>query len=251
MTTKGTKEWADSNINIQFGCPNGCKYCYAAQMAIRFKRFKDLEDWTLNWKINEKNLKKKFRKRKGRIMFPTSHDLTIDNYDETFTVLTRLCEAGNNILITTKPRLEVIKELCNDMIHYRDQIQFRFTIGSMKPGTLLQWEPYAPSFAERFEALKHAYGLGIKTSVSIEPYLDRNPALLIKEIEPYVSDSIWLGIMNKTTLPKEGRRLYKELNMQDRYQIANIKSFLDTCQKYAKGKLRLKDSIKNLLNMGI
>jgi len=39
--TKGTKEWtkkdghSGSNVNFQFGCKNGCKYCYAAQFAIR------------------------------------------------------------------------------------------------------------------------------------------------------------------------------------------------------------------------
>ncbi len=45
----GTKEWAASNVNIQSGCPNDCRYCYAKSMAIRHKR-KTRE----NWKVLEK-----------------------------------------------------------------------------------------------------------------------------------------------------------------------------------------------------
>lgn len=111
MITKGTKEWADSNLNFQKGCKNGCLYCYAAQMAIRFKRCQNLEEWTNNISFNKKNLEKNYRKRKGRIMFPTAHDLTEENYDKTEQILTKLLEAGNEVLITTKPRFEVIKFL--------------------------------------------------------------------------------------------------------------------------------------------
>ena len=35
----GTKEWAAANVNIQFGCEHGCRYCYARHEAVcRFKR---------------------------------------------------------------------------------------------------------------------------------------------------------------------------------------------------------------------
>ena len=34
----GTKEWADENVNIQNGCPNDCRYCYAKAMAVQYKR---------------------------------------------------------------------------------------------------------------------------------------------------------------------------------------------------------------------
>lgn len=36
--TSGTKEWADTNVNIYSGCKHDCKYCYSKRMAIRFGR---------------------------------------------------------------------------------------------------------------------------------------------------------------------------------------------------------------------
>ena len=74
MVTKGTKEWASSNVNICKGCFNDCVYCYAKRMGIRFKR-NTLENWKF-MVINEKAVSKGYGKRKGRIMFPTSHDIT-------------------------------------------------------------------------------------------------------------------------------------------------------------------------------
>ena len=50
--TSGTKEWADNNINIVFGCENNCRYCYAKKMAIRFER--KTEE---TWKVMEPNFK--------------------------------------------------------------------------------------------------------------------------------------------------------------------------------------------------
>jgi len=70
----GTTEWAVCNANFISGCSNDCKYCYAKEMAIRFKR-KTPE----NWKVEEVNLtkyNKRFKKVEGQIMFPSSHDLT-------------------------------------------------------------------------------------------------------------------------------------------------------------------------------
>src|SRR6056297_231416 len=70
----GTKEWADSNVNIAYGCSHDCKYCYAKKMAIRFKR--ETERSWKTMRINTKKVNKGYGKRKGRIMFPSSHDVT-------------------------------------------------------------------------------------------------------------------------------------------------------------------------------
>jgi len=72
--TLGTKEWASSNINIISGCSHDCRYCYARKMAIRFKR-KTEETWKI-MELNNEKLCLNFKKRKGRVMFPTSHDIT-------------------------------------------------------------------------------------------------------------------------------------------------------------------------------
>src|SRR4030043_1293419 len=71
--TSGTKEWADHNVNCAKGCFNDCRYCYAKIMAKRFGRCTE-ETWK-EMGINESVLSKTFGKYKGRVMFPSSHDI--------------------------------------------------------------------------------------------------------------------------------------------------------------------------------
>jgi DNA repair photolyase len=92
--------------------------------------------------------------------------------------------------------LSVIKSIINQFERYKEQIQFGFTITSNDNELLEFWEPNAPNFNERFEFLKHAFQKGFKTSVSVEPFLDYNPKELIRVIEPFVTESIWVGRMN-------------------------------------------------------
>lgn len=244
MATTGTKEWASSNVNIQKGCKNGCKYCYAARMAERFKRCSNLMEWTNQVQIDNTKVQKNYRKRNGRIMFPTSHDIYTSNLIPCLDVLDKLLKSGNEVLITTKPEEYCIREICSEFSEYKDQIQFRFTIGSIDDSVLRKWEPNAPQFSERLLALKRAYYEGFKTSISIEPYLDKFPYDVIDKVESYTTETIWLGIMN-TKIPKEGRELYEK----DLYSEKFVSNLVEVCDRKARGKLRLKDSIKNLLGM--
>jgi len=129
--TSGTLEWASSNVNLISGCSNNCKYCYAKKIAIRFKR-KTSKTWK-NMEINEKAVNRDYRKRRGRIMFPSSHDITPLVLDPCMKVLKKLVSKGNEVLITTKPNLLVIRKICDTFQHayYKDWIQFRFTIGAL------------------------------------------------------------------------------------------------------------------------
>ena len=168
--TIGTKEWANSNVNCYYGCSNNCRYCYAKKMAIRFKRKTEK-----TWKImvpNKRPIEKGYRKRNGRVMFPTSHDITNESLSNCLIVLDKLIDSGNSILITTKPKMSCIQKICTKFINHKDLIQFRFTINSVNNHLLKFWEPGAPTFEERYESLKYAFYKGYKTSVSIEPFLD-------------------------------------------------------------------------------
>jgi len=191
----GTKEWAESNLNIYSGCSNDCKYCYAKSMSIRFKRKND-KSWKKE-EPREKMIIKNYRKRKGRIMFPSTHDITpriLANYQKT---LLKLVEAGNEVLIVSKPRFNCIKEICDNFEDHIDKITFRFTIGSIDDSVLKFWEPNAPNFHERLSALKYAFKKGFNTSISIEPFLDNKVHKLVTKLRPYVSDSIWIGKVNR------------------------------------------------------
>jgi uncharacterized Fe-S cluster-containing radical SAM superfamily protein len=196
MTISGTREWATSSYNIQRGCPHGCLYCYAFAQALRFGWVKNYKEWTCPL-LDVMKFNKKFRKRKGRIMFPTTHDITPENVEECLKVLKSMLVAGNEVLIVSKPHFPCIRHLCDELERYQNQILFRFTIGSANSDVLKFWEPNAPRFGERLASLEHAFRRGYRTSVSCEPYLDHSVTAVIGYVTPCVTDSIWVGKMNR------------------------------------------------------
>ncbi len=163
-------------------------------MAIRFKR-KTPENWKeedINWEAYNKNVKQ----REGYIMFPSTHDITPKHIDLTIDFLKRLLSNGNKVLIVSKPSFECIKRICDTFRDHKDHILFRFTIGSTNNKTLMFWEPNAPDYQERKQALIYAYEAGFQTSISCEPMLDNMINKVIDDLSQYVTDAIWLGKMN-------------------------------------------------------
>ena len=193
-SVSGVAEWADHSVNIQIGCEHDCKYCYAKSMSVHYGRSTP-ESWATPC-VNQKKVMKGYRKREGRIMFPTSHDITPSNLDDCLTVLGKLAESGNDLLIVSKPHLVCIKAVCEELRDYKDQVTFRFTIGSSDDVILKFWEPNAPKFRERLDSLIWAHKQGFATSVSCEPMLDVHIDRVIHAVRPYVSDTIWLGRVN-------------------------------------------------------
>ena len=242
--TSGTKEWADSNFNCILGCLNDCRYCYAKMMARRFGRTTSAT-WK-DMKIRKEVLNKRMHKMPGRIMFPSTHDLMeISPFKEAcFTALENLLYSRNNVLITSKPRFEVIKEIEEKFGSYKNQIQFRFTITSKSDDLLQFWEPNAPLFEERLSCLKFAFTKGFKTSVSIEPFLDYNPIPLIETVMPFTTESIWLGRMNYIAIQNLSDReeIYYQ-QVRKNYETPHLLEILDNLKAYP--KIRLKDSIRN------
>lgn len=190
----GTYEWAVANANFISGCIHNCKYCYSKEMAIRFKR-----KTALTWETEVVNLKQLNIKRKkinGLIMFPSSHDITPENLHHSIFFIRNLLASGNSILIVTKPHMVVIESICKNFSAYKNNILFRFTIGSNKTETLKFWEPGAPSYEERKKCLVYAYRKGFSTSISCEPMLDNSTEELVMDLIPYVTNSIWIGKAN-------------------------------------------------------
>jgi len=244
----GTKEWADYNVNCIKGCSNDCRYCYARIMAKRFGRSTG-DDWK-HMIINHRAVNKKYRKYNGRVMFPSTHDITDDEevLGACLTVIEKLLAANNEVLVTTKPTLSVTKRILFTFSEYIDQLQFRFTITSMNNNMLSFWEPNAPSFDERFDSLQFAYNQGFKTSVSIEPFLDYIPQELVYTLAPYVTESIWIGPMNYITrngLSTDEENIYEEIRIKYEY-----KHLLDIYNELLDFPLiRFKDSMLNRLNI--
>jgi len=255
----GFQEWTkkENTVNICTGCANDCKYCYAKSMAYRFKRVPEGE-W-INQIIRDSDVNKKRKLYDGRVGFPTSHDITPHNLDAYLTVLKKLLEPGNEVLIVSKPNLECIKKICETASDYKDKILFRFTIGAMNNDILKFWDTNAPLYEERKESLKYAFDNEFQTSVSMEPLLDSaNVVAMATELEPFVTDAIWIGKMNHTSRFKTTAENQNDLSLIGQIEtIENgqsddkIKAIYADFQKNPEllNKIKWKDSFKKVLGI--
>lgn len=247
----GTQEWAAFNVNIQDGCEHDCRYCYAKTMALRFKRATKG-----SWKkpgIRPHDLARGFTKRSGRIMFPTAHDITESNLLACLGVLRKMLAAGNDLLIVSKPRLSCTQQLCTELARYKDQIVFRYSIGSVNDAVLTFWEPGAPAYHDRLASLQYAHAQGFETSVSCEPMLDGAIDDVITDVRPYVTDSIWLGKANRLrqiipfNCPGDTKALSRAEELMTIQSDTNIHALY---QRYRKDPLiKWKDSIKQVIGL--
>ncbi len=195
----GTREWATHNVNWWTGCPHGCLYCYARNNALRFQRLSDGAAWATNQSVRVKEILRSRAKLAGRIMAPTTHDITPDNVGESIAVLLKLLRAGNELLIVSKPHPTCVNAMMGAFgCEFHGQITWRFTIGWLSERVGLFWEPGAPLVGERLACLHAAWSRGYHTSVSMEPLLEpERVGELVKTVRPYVNDSIWIGMANR------------------------------------------------------
>ncbi len=199
----GVYEWADFSYNIGTGCSNGCRYCYACGITIEmakkdgkiFKRSDWPHDRVKTWKA------KIHQSVDGLVMFPSMHDITPTYLPTYISALRNILNAGNPVVIVTKPRLECIDAICEQFQGYRDKLLFRMTITSLDEGLSRLWEPGAPLPEERLTALRLAFESGFHTSVSVEPMIDSadRTVELYEAVLPYLTEDIWIGKMNDIT----------------------------------------------------
>jgi DNA repair photolyase len=216
-------------------------------MAIRFKR-KTKENWhVMKQRLSANLFTPKVR---GRIMFPTSHDLHIEHVDWWFPFLKALLKNGNDVLIVSKPQLAAITYICDNLMRFNRRMEFRFTIGTDDDTTRQFWEPNAPSIKERILALQLAREAGYQTSVSMEPLLMFHPDVkpFVKRTEPYVTGEIWIGLMNylwaSDFTPEEMRWYDRQVRINSR---ENMKMVYDSLKNNP--KIRWKDSVRDLLGL--
>jgi len=253
----GTKEWAETNVNIQLGCEHGCRYCYARYGAVKRYKLCTAEQW-LDPVIVRSKVKRSFLKRSGVIMFPSTHDVTMLNLSESICVLSKLLDVGNEVLLVSKPHLNCIEAICDSFQGYRKQLRFRFTIGSMDQQILDFWEPNAPCYNERLQCLMLAYSQRYRTSVSCEPLLE--PGLnkvirLFEELKPYITDSLWFGKlrafdkrvdMDNVTSEEEEKFVKPLKNAQSDEAIWALYNHYNKLQK--EQLVRWKDSIREVID---
>ena len=193
----GTREWAVAEINCGIGCPHNCRYCYARVAALKSGAIADPGQWSQS-RIIEELVEAEHPCYPGQVMFPTSHDIIDDNLDAVLQVMAKLLDSGNRVLVVSKPKADCIGKLCDRFDEDRERLLFRFSITARNDDLLSFWEPGAPPYRERLQALELAFRRGFATSVSIEPMLDADDIEgLIAELTPLVSHSIWIGKMNR------------------------------------------------------
>lgn len=191
----GTRQWADQTINIIRGCNCGCLGCFAAARAHRFKEV-ELGKWPTEV-LNERTFKAKVPKGHKLTMFPSTHNISPEFLEPCAEKIQQILDSGSNVLIVLKPWESVVTALCERFDTFKDRIIFRFTIGSNDNKVLKFWEPGAPSYEERLRCLQYAFKHGFETSISCEPCWGGDVDRLISELRPYVTDSIWIGKMNR------------------------------------------------------
>ena len=183
-------------------------------------------------------------------MFPSSHDITPKNLFACLIVLRKLLEAGNRVLIVSKPHLECIGTICSAFEQYRGQILFRFTIGARDDEILSIWEPNAPRYEERKKALTYAFNKGYQTSVSVEPMLDSEHIMdLVKDLLPLVTNALWIGKMNHTrNIRVEDETVERELNrIVEGQSDEKIRAIYDTLK--SNPKIKWKSHIKKVVGI--
>lgn len=249
----GTKEWAVHSVNCIRGCIHNCRYCFARHNAVnRFHQISSTEEWC-NPQMLQKEVDKNRGLRKGRIMFPTNHDIVPEMLEPCLIVLKKLLAAGNEVLVVSKPHFNCIEAICEQCGEYRKQLLFRFTIGAKESDILRYWEPGAPLFAERIKCLQYAFHHGFQTSVSAEPMLDAGKIVeLFYIFEPFVTDGIWIGKMNQVRKrveinSEEDERWVRFIEMTQTDE--RIRDIYDTLKQ--EPKVRWKESIKSIVGLPI
>lgn len=200
----GTREWSEHSVNVCRGCAHGCLYCYGRANALRFGRISKGKSWT-NEVVNADAAVKRYPLYEGRVMFPTTHDITLSNAGACLAVLVSLLRAGNDVLVVSKAGLHVpaLLGVARGLVSTAHSttpvpLELRVSLTCLNPERARFWEPGAPTPGERLDALRAARDAGFPTSVSIEPLLEAEnfKGIVLAAQDAGVRGEIWIGAAN-------------------------------------------------------
>ncbi|MFA5424933.1 MAG: hypothetical protein WC374_13850 [Phycisphaerae bacterium] len=249
MKKTGAYEWGGKMITIADGCEHNCRYGYCRAMAMQYRHFKK-EDWPI-MKIRQQEVDRDRPLYKNQpVFFQSASDITPSILDECLCVLRKLLDAGNHVLIVSKPNFECISLICDTLLEYQGQILFRFTIGSTDDAVLRFWESGAPNFMSRHASLMYAHQRGYKTSVSCEPYLS-DPRTVYDKLIKEITDTLWVGKLNqfsrrvdlRDVTPEEHQRFV--IPLVKSIQVPAVREIYERMKSLP--KIRFKDSIREVV----
>jgi len=193
-------EWTDYGVNTYYGCQHACRYCYAKFL---MKRYDPQKFFAFPEPIEnavELAIKEVTMRTPGRIMFCTMTDpyQPIEGkLGLSRKVLEVLLESKHHILVCTKSSL-VRRDF--DLIRQYNNVEVGFTITALTD--LPEWEPYALGNTKRIEALMEAHEVGVKTFVSVEPWIPgvTDPIAIIEKTKRF-ADRYIVGKLNYHGVP--------------------------------------------------
>jgi len=103
-------------------------------------------------------------------------------------VLEVLLDSQHHVLVLTKSPL-IVRDF--DIISGRDNVEVGFTITALRD--IPSWEPNALGNTERIQALKKAHRQGLKTFLSVEPWIPHisDPIEIVKTLKSHVDRFIF------------------------------------------------------------
>lgn len=192
-------EYAPLAVNLYQGCGHGCRYCWAPEV-LRLERAKFFGDPQPREKALAGLMTDARRLRDAPQ--PVLLCFTCDPYQPceeqhrlTRRALEILLDHGLTVSILSKGGLAAARDL--DLLAASDRPHaFGASLTALDPALSLQWEPQAAPPAQRLEALRRAYELGLSTWASLEPVLDPEQTLALIEASHAFVRHFKLGKLN-------------------------------------------------------
>lgn len=183
------REYAELALNIYNGCTHACKYCFNDKNPWKKEFFKNANPKDDILKKIVKSIKKLNTTENcpevlisfvGDPYQPVELELEL-----TRTAIGILKDFEIPYTILTKGGLRAMRDF---NILKASKASFGSTIVFYKESKMSrEWEPYAPTYYDRVEAIKKATSMGIPTWVSMEPVIDPEQAIKIfKDLHPIV-----------------------------------------------------------------
>jgi DNA repair photolyase len=176
------REYSALACNLYRGCSHGCLYCYAPGA-----QFVSREDWTLNVTPRKKVIEQlrldaaelRGDPRTVLLCFLCDPYQPLDDQLKlTRKALQVLGDNGMRAQILTKGGARAVRDF--DIFQKHDFI-FGSTILFKDDRLRKKWEPHAAPIDVRFEVVREAKRMGIRTWISLEPVIDAPEALKVIE----------------------------------------------------------------------
>lgn len=219
-------EYGDWTINHAQGCSHGCQYpCYAMQMAIRFGKVKNYEEWIKPRLVEnaEELLLKEIPKYRNKIRW-VHFSFTTDPFMYQNIEIQKLSLRLIQILNQKGIRCSVLTKgiLPLELASLSPMNEVGVSLVSLSEDFRKKYEPYSAPVEERLSSLKKIAQKGIFTWVSMEPYptpniVDQNFTQLLKAVS--FVDKIIFGRWNYNALVSKypgQKEFYHQLSQQTR-----------------------------------